>query len=196
MSVYYIKTVVEGADVTYVLDATKEIEVVKTGKASSSPLESGLSVADTYINNNDVITLSGVISDVKNSSKTEGNLSVADYVNGLTTLKESGTPFEVYWAGGLDRIDNCVFTSLNIRQGGSKGSLTNPDKTFTNSFNISMNFMQVLFGTKAQEATIRAEEVANDTSAVIADQNEQKKPTNSQQQAIDNLFNRDTKGLF
>ncbi len=175
----------------YQLDSTSQMSYSLSGKTTDSPIESGESVSDHYINNNDVITISGTISDMKSLS-TLDNLKTSEYIEKLVNLKRTGNPFTVIIGSRLEEITNCVVTSLVLTQTGENGTFTS-GSIVSSSYQVSLSFKRIKL---AKAARIEV------TAAPPEQKSFQAKETSSQkteQEEIDplaNLLNRSSLGLF
>lgn len=119
MGIYYIRT---EDDIYFELSSTKEIVASFTGQATEYPVESGVEVADNYVNKSARISFSGTISDIVVMGAGPAHVKTTqEYVEGLLLLKSTRRPFTVNWAGNLTPLDNCVFESLEIKQDPSRG---------------------------------------------------------------------------
>lgn len=103
----------------FALDATKDICYTSEGDASDSPLESGESAQDNYVNKNDCVSFDGVISSIKSIGNAT-NKSPDEYIDALFAIKKSRAPFSVTWHPGR-KLENCVFTHLTIKQDEKNG---------------------------------------------------------------------------
>lgn len=128
----------------YALDSTSSIKFNSTGTATDHPLESGESVQDHYVNSNDTVSFSGTISSIK-SSANKGNKSPDDFIDGLLKIKANKELFTITWHPGRI-LQNCVFTSLDISQGGKRGY---DPETKHKSFDISFTAKQIKFAKRA-----------------------------------------------
>ena len=135
----------------YALDSTKNIRFCASGDASDSPVESGDSVQDNYVNKNDVVSFRGVVSSIK-SLGNAANKSPDDYVNGLLAIKRNRELFSVQWHPGF-KLDNCVFTSLEIEQDRDHGY---NEATGIKSFEVCFTAKQIRFVSRARITTAPA----------------------------------------
>ena len=162
MSIYRIRT--QAGDILS-LDSTSSIRDDLTGKLTSFPLEDGESAADHYINENEVITLTGIISDFKSvkgefiqdakAGSVQAALSTENFIRDIKALKESKKTFSVFISDTLNPITNCLFTRLSFVQDKTNGSVSEDVK----SYKVTMTLKQVRFGTRARAVVIRDEDV-------------------------------------
>lgn len=151
---YYIRT---QAGVIYELDSTTEISLSLSGKTTDFPLESGESVSDHYINQNNTISFSGTITDIKtvemflDPSGQPWYKSTDEYINGLRDIKKAGEPFSIHFFNKIEPLDNCVFENLTIEQNQSRGSSGD-----VNSYRISFTAKQVKFARQTVLTSVAA----------------------------------------
>jgi hypothetical protein len=166
MSEYYIQT---SDNVLYSLDSTTGMTYVISGRPTSFPVESGASLADHYVNRNVVLSLTGVITDVKSlSTSTDNNRPTEEFIEQLKTIKESGQPFTVFVGSKLQELKNCVFTNMNISQGDTNGVRKYSEGNVFASYSINMSFEQIRLAQQAQETELvipaPAPEIADDSA--------------------------------
>lgn len=147
MAQFYITRISDNA--IFALDATKDICYTSEGDASDSPLESGESSQDNYVNKNDCVSFDGVISSIKSIGNAT-NKSPDEYIDALFALKKSRAPFSVTWHPGR-KLENCVFTHLTIKQDDRNG--VNPD-TGLKSFRVCFNAKALRFVRKAKVTSV------------------------------------------
>ena len=168
MATYFILTE-EGFQ--YALDATSDISYDLTGRASKNPVETGFVVSDTYINENDRVTLSGVISSssLLGGANSGGLLGASTtlsktelFKRGLRTLKESGNTFSVQFSADLPALTDCVFESLTFSQNSTHGTAVG-DGTFSASYEVSMTITQINRSEVVEVTTTLAPEKSDDS---------------------------------
>lgn len=154
MSKYFIET---SDGVIYSLDATSRINKRLTGKVTDNVVESGVTLADNYVNMPDTFSLSGVITDIKTPTSFT-SLDTYDWINGLTKLKESGTPFILRFGYKIPQAETCVFTSINIQQTSTNGSYRTLD-----SFSINLDIKKIRLATQVQIEAVKDASVLDQT---------------------------------
>ena len=146
---YYIVATVGGEVKFLSFDSTAKITRTLSGSATSFALEDGYEVSDNYVNKNQKISMSGVISDIKSTAMQADmyvNRGTADYLRSMEKLKDSGIPFSIHTPATDNQIilDNCVFETLQISQDTRHGSTVN-----NNSYAMSFTAKQIRFGKSA-----------------------------------------------
>jgi hypothetical protein len=160
MSIYFIE---DPNGIIYELDATADITYRLSGKVTSNPVESGESVADNYVNNPDVITLKGSISDVKSiSSGGVPSKQTLDFITGLKALKVNRALLSLHFGSKVGVITDCVIESLDIIQNAQRGSLGAGRAGRIDSFRVSITLKQIRLATRARLTAVRSEVIAND----------------------------------
>jgi hypothetical protein len=155
MSIYFIQ---DPDGVIYELDATAEISYRLSGKVTSNPVESGESVSDNYVNDPDIISLKGSISDVKSVSSGGANSkSTEDFITGLKALKVNRKLISLQFGDKVGVITNCVIESLSIIQNSQRGSMRSID-----SFQVVMTLKQIRLASRAKLTPIRDPIIADD----------------------------------
>lgn len=114
----YIQT--QGGD-KFFFDAVLEVGYQQTGVASEYAVEAGVNVTDHYTQNNDALSLTGVISAVKFIMDGEQETSLELFEKGMTALKKSGHLFSVSFSDNLNILRNCLFDSLDMRRSSATG---------------------------------------------------------------------------
>jgi hypothetical protein len=155
MSIYFIQ---DPDGVIYELDATADISYRLSGKVTSNPVESGESVSDNYVNNPDIISLKGSISDVKSvSSRGVNSKTTEAFINGLKALKVNRKLVALQFGDKVGVITNCVIESLTFIQNSQRGSVGGVD-----SFQVSMTLKQIRLASRAKLTPIRDPTIADD----------------------------------
>ncbi len=147
MPQFYITRTSDNA--IFALDATKDICFSAEGDASDSPLESGDSAQDHYVNKNNTVSFDGVISSIKSIGNSK-NKSPDDYIDALLNLKARRELFAVTWHPGR-KLENCFFTNLTIKQDEDNGIDV---VTGLKSFRICFTAKQVRFVRKAKISSV------------------------------------------
>ena len=127
----------------FVLDSTTNITFSSSGKLSQHVLESGETVSDHYVNDNDTISFKGTISSLKRAGYREDPLSrnPQSYMEGLREIKRNKELFTLYHISDLSKTPNCLFTSLNFEQNTNRGITSN-----SSSVTIAFTAKQIRFG--------------------------------------------------
>lgn len=159
-------------NIIYQLDATTDIVYTTSGKLTTNPIEAGRNVSDHYIQNQDTVTFSGLLTRVKSKGVNSRHVrDPEDYIGSLQFLKNNAVPFtltlfQAPTLGGFGEsrnlikpIVNCVFESLNIRKQSGPGS---------GDLRVDFKAVQATF---AEQAAVGAESVpdpsfANDASSL------------------------------
>lgn len=147
MPQFYITRTSDNA--IFALDATKDITFTAEGDASDSPLESGDSAQDHYVNKNNIVSFDGVISSIKSIGNAT-NKSPDDYIDALLNLKARRELFAVTWHPGR-KLENCFFTHLSIKQDEDNGI---DPVTGLKSFRVCFTAKQVRFVRKAKITSV------------------------------------------
>lgn len=147
MAQFYITRTSDNA--IFALDATKDITFTAEGDASDSPLESGDSAQDHYVNKNVCVSFDGIISSIK-SIGNAANKQPDEYIDALLALKARRELFSVTWHPGR-KLDNCVFTHLSIRQDEDNGFVP---ATGQKSFRVCFTAKQIRFVRKAKVTSV------------------------------------------
>ena len=139
----------------FVLDSTTTISFSSSGKLSEHILESGETVSDHYVNDNDTLSFQGTISSLKRAGYRDDPLSRSpqSYMEGLREIKRNKELFTLYHISDLSKTINCLFTSLNFEQNTSRGITSN-----SSSVAVSFTAKQIRFG---QIADIEVKAKAN-----------------------------------
>lgn len=122
-------------NIMYQLDATTDIRYTTSGKLTTNPIEAGRNVSDHYIQNQDTVTFSGVLTRVKSKGRSSLHIkSPSNYIGSLQFLKNNAVPFTLTLfqeptLGGfgdsknvIKPLTNCIFEELNIRKQAGAGS--------------------------------------------------------------------------
>lgn len=137
------------------MDSTSEVMRSISGTVTTHPIESGDTVADHYINDQQTVSFSGVITDVKALSNPQNLESTDDFLTKIQDLKESAELFDVY-SGDITTtkniVKNCLFTSISIRQDKERGIAKRRIKSYAINFSV----VQVKLAELAQNATLKA----------------------------------------
>lgn len=137
--------------VIFELDATTDMTYTESGKTTDSPIESGESVSDHYIQKPSVTNFSGVITDISSyASNVNEKLSTREYINGLRTLKNSKRPFKIYISNNFAPLSNCVFTSLTIKNNKEFG-VTEFGERVAGSYQVDFSVKQIRLAAAATE---------------------------------------------
>ena len=108
MSNYYLRRIED--DVVIVLDATSTLTESFTGSVTSNPVADRTVVNDTYINNNPVFTLTGIISGVTQPSRAI-NRPISEVTEEMIDTITRGNIVDFISA---DRVYNtCIITNIN-----------------------------------------------------------------------------------
>lgn len=124
----------------YYLDAVSDVTYTQSGTPTEYHVESGKKVSDHYEQNQDVVTYSGDISEVKFINNGEVTTSLEDFVVKITALKKSGKPFTCGFAKILPSLKNCVFTNLDFSQNKQTGRF---------AYNVNISIKQILTANRA-----------------------------------------------
>jgi len=146
VSKYYLETPTGD----YRLDATKTIKKALRGKATSNRVEGNFDAADHYVNEPDVFTLDGVITDIKSISSGGTGIKTKDFIIELTKLKESGTPVILHYGFSVDKAHNCVIEEMSLTQNSTNGS-----SGYLDAFGISLSLKKIRFVSQARVVTGR-----------------------------------------
>ena len=172
MSEYYIRTV---DNILYSMDSTTAMSYKITGRATSFPVESGASLADHYVNNNVVVSVTGVITDIESLTTSEDNDRPTEgFIESLKTLKESGIPFTAFVGSKLKELPNCVFRDLNVSQGDTNGVRRIANGGVFASYAISMTFEQIRIADRARETTTTVAALSTPAPEIADEATEQK----------------------
>lgn len=117
------------------LDATTSVQYTSSSTLTNNPIESGRSTTDHVIQNQDTVTLSGVLTRVKaKGSNSEFVTAPENYIANLQDIKDNATPvtittFQAPTFGGFGEpknlitpLQNCIVTSLQINKRAGAGS--------------------------------------------------------------------------
>jgi hypothetical protein len=146
----------------YALDSTMDVNFSLTGRATDNPVESGFVVADSYVNQNNKISMSGSISSTSFvGGANAGGLADASttlsktelFIKGLRALKESGNTFSVYFNKELPPLQDCVFEGLSFSQNPQRGVATGSEG-YSASYSVQMTLKQII------KAEVTEDEVA------------------------------------
>ena len=156
MSLYWIQA--PNGDM-YSLDSTTEVDFSETGSLSDVPLETGVSIADHYIDKAITIKFTGTISSVKSLriSDPESNPSIGNprwYIESLRRLKKERTPLTVYSISEMVGEDNFFFETLNFSQNQQRGSVGG-----ASSLAVSLTLVQARYTDAAVVGRISKKEV-------------------------------------
>lgn len=188
MSQYYLQF----NEITiFTLDATTQMSYTMSGKTTDSPIESGESVSDHYVNLPEVITLSGVITDMVSLGQSPEHRTPADFIKELRFLKTTGTPFSVWIGTKLENIPNCVFTSLRVSQSDQQGSRVFGEEEVLSAYKVDMSFKQIRFGGAATLEKIPKQSIKDDASGKISSPETTKKV-----EPLEQITIRERIGLF
>jgi|26BtaG_2_1085354.scaffolds.fasta_scaffold02386_4 hypothetical protein len=119
----------------YQLDATTSTQYTTSSTLTSNPIESGRSVVDHVIQNQDTVTISGILTRVKaKGSNSEFVIAPENYIVNLQDIKDNATPvtitmFQTPTLGGFGEpknlitpLQNCIITSVQISKRSGPGS--------------------------------------------------------------------------
>ena len=147
MGLYYIQN---GAQL-FELDATTTISQTQAGKPTNNLVESGESIADHYVNDPVKFSLTGVITDVKSlGTDSVEQRTTESFIRDITELKESKQFFTFFYGLGVGAYQNCMFTSLNITQDQTNGSVAG-----ISSYKIRAGIQQIRLTRQAQIEQVR-----------------------------------------
>jgi len=154
MSIYYITT--KSGDI-YQLDSTEEMQYSDSGKLTSNLIESGVEVADHYVNKLKRIVLRGRISDIKSLRVSQDrSKNTGDWITGLESLKGEVEPVDITWreenseVNGVDKIlEGCLIEQLTLSQDSVVGHF---DGVY--SYKVRLDLVQPRY---ASRATIQVE---------------------------------------
>ena len=124
-----------GSGDMFQMDATTSVSYSLSGRPSQYAVQSGTNSADHYTQTPDIITFNGFVSDFKYVSREGAIQTLEDFEKGLQRVKKSGIFFTVSFSDNLDRLNNCLFTSLRMDR-----SL----QTGVRGLQISMTMQQVV----------------------------------------------------
>ncbi len=212
MSIFYIQAELEGEVIQFALDSTSSVTETLSGNATSFPIESGSDVSDHYVNKNNIITMSGRISDVKSvqsgflSENQEGTRQVQDsvsvgsatrygktkdYIEKIKLLKAQKVPFDVYTSS--DIYTNCVFQSLTITQNDTAGVSSNN----ISAYRISFSAKQLRFAKATTSVVVRDEVLAPDSTVGFESpaKSQVKELTPKEREEVDTILRRSTFGF-
>jgi hypothetical protein len=119
----------------YQLDATTNTQYTTSSSLTSNPIENGRSVVDHVIQNQDTVTISGILTRVKaKSSNSEFVIAPESYIVNLQDIKDNATPvtitmFQAPTLGGFGEpknlitpLQDCIITSMQISKRSGPGS--------------------------------------------------------------------------
>ncbi len=160
MSIFYIVT---NSGDTYSLDCTESFEFTQAGSLTEFTIESGAKVSDHYVNENKEFTLTGIITDLKSSSSFNP-LSTDEYIAGLLAIKDSREPFQLFYRGESERLDqsfdNVVFTNIRFSNdkdfGYSKGYY---------AYKVTLSMKQIIYANKATITVAQVPKIKDSTTA-------------------------------
>lgn len=148
----------------YYMDSVFDVSYSQSGSPTEYAVESGVSSSDHYNQQQDVISMSGAISQVKFISPKGEQTDLDVFVKGLTNLKKSGQFFSVSFSDNLEVMRNCLFTSLNLSQNVGTGKY---------AYDVSMTITKVIVAKQAgtvatPEALQQYKDIVNPSSDVGA----------------------------
>lgn len=170
----------------YYMDSVFDVSYSQSGSPTEYAVESGVSSSDHYNQQQDVISISGSISQVKFISSKGEQTDLDVFVKGLTNLKKSGQFFSVSFSDNLEVMRNCLFTSLNLSQNVGTGKY---------AYDVSMTITKVIVAKQAgtvatPEALQQYKDIVNPSSDVGAGSTQT--PSQARQKEVERL--RDSAG--
>ena len=125
--------------VVYMLDATTDISVTRSGQTTSHPTASRKRTSDNYILDNPKATLNGVITDIK-LLNSQNPLKSGEYLDELDRLMEEKVFLSFKYRLDGEEEDFWLITSLNYRQDQTIGyGGTDSSGNVVQSFTVSMS---------------------------------------------------------
>jgi len=133
---FYIKS--EDNELIYELSATTDIAISVPSKVSAYAIEDGSTVTDNIITKNETLSMSGIVTDVSQSSglspigalidvitqQEQGDSDieeVEDYIRTLSLAISNKETFSVHFSDKLAYIPNCVITNFTYKKTNTLG---------------------------------------------------------------------------
>lgn len=187
MGQYYITT---SKGITYELDATTAMGYGLQGQTTDSPIESGESISDHYVHSPSIVNFTGIISDMK-SLGSSNNKTTKEFIEGLIALKNSKVPFSITISETLTRINNCVFTSLNITNNEDNGIYVGVGGVTTSSYQINFSAKQIRIAKSARITRVPQPDLKDYYEPPAVESK-----TTKNTEFTPNILNRKSKGLI
>lgn len=141
--------IIDGGNI-YRVDTVMDGSVTFSGKATDKPIYSGESVADHYVKNPTLISIDGVISDIKSFTEDE-IFSTTEWIERLVGLFNSKRRFILEAIkDSVLTFDNCVIESLEIQNDKTHGRVVFEDGDPVYSFRVSMKVKQLKLATRGR----------------------------------------------
>lgn len=143
----------------YEMDATTDVRYRTSGKPSKYAVMEGSKSSDHYSQEQDTISMNGIVSKVKFSTNPSIDFPLEEFVKGMVELKKSGQRFICSFSDSLEPLPNCMFTTLAINRSATTGE----------SLSISYNLVQVTVANQTEVEVVP--EPAPDFKSDAADEN-------------------------
>jgi hypothetical protein len=153
------------SDNAFSMDASLSVNRTLPSTVTEFPVEDGGFVTDNVVNKGDIITLTGIITDIK-SAVGKDNLSTSDFISAIEGIRnaKSLVSINVGLDGtGFRTINSCIITSASFNQDGKHGVASG----ITSSYKVSLSFKKVRIIAAATQETRETAVVLKDLTIVF-----------------------------
>lgn len=130
----------QSGDVQFVMDSYSSVSAPLTGQLSGSPMQSGTEQSDNYVVGIPVVTMSGIITDIK-TARSRDTKSTGSWIARIRDIMNNKQSVLLQYQVDIEPSDGWFITSFNPSQDQTNGvGARRPDGTFVQSFRIDIEF--------------------------------------------------------
>lgn len=130
----------QSGDVQFVMDSYSSVSAPLSGQLSGSPMQNGTQQSDNYIVGTPVVTMSGIITDVK-TARSRDTKSTGSWIDRIYSIMNNRQSVLLQYRVDVEPSDGWFITSFNPNQDQTNGvGARRPDGTFVQSFKIDIQF--------------------------------------------------------
>ena len=153
------------SDNAFSMDASLSVNRILPSTVTEFPVEDGGFATDNVVNKGDIITLAGIITDIK-SAVGKDNLSTSDFIKAIEGIRNAKALVSINVGlddTGFRTINSCIITNASFSQDSQHGVASG----ITSSYRVRLSFKKVRIIASATQETREAAVVLKDLTLVF-----------------------------